>query len=61
MASYKEESERRGSGGMPSLDDLEPGKICGTVIPMSDRARIQMRDTMEVIEYLLNRERVVWA
>jgi hypothetical protein len=28
---------------------------------MSERARTQMRDTMEVMEYLLNRERVVWT
>ena len=59
MASHKEEGERRGPGGIPSLDDLEPGKICGAVIPMSERAR--MRDSIEVIEYLLNRERVVWT
>jgi hypothetical protein len=61
MASHKEESDRRTPGGIPSLDDLEPGKVCGTVLPMSERARTQMRDSMEVIEYLLNRERVVWT
>ena len=60
MASCKEEGERRGPGDIPSLYDLEPGKVCGAVIPMSDRARTQMRDSMEVIEYLLNRERVIW-
>ena len=61
MASHKEEGERRGPGGIPSLEDLEPGKICGAVIPMSEHAQIQMRDSIEVIEYLLNRERVVWT
>jgi hypothetical protein len=61
MASYKEEGEGRGYGGIPSLHDLEPGKVCGTVIPMSDQAQTQMRDMMEVIEYLLNREQVVWT
>ena len=61
MASHKEEGERRGPGGIPSLDDMEPGRIYGAVIPMSDGARIQMRDSMEVIQYLLNRERVVWT
>jgi hypothetical protein len=61
VASHKEEGERRGLGSMPSLHDLEPGKPCGAVLPMSDRARTQMRDSMEVIEYLLNRERVVWT
>ena len=61
MASHKDEGERRRPGGIPSLDDLEPGKVCGTVLPMSDRARTQMRDSMEEIEYLLNRARVVWT
>jgi hypothetical protein len=59
MASLKDEDERRRPGGIPSLHDIEPGKICGAVLPMSERARTQMCDTMEVIEYLLNRERVV--
>jgi hypothetical protein len=62
MASHKEEGERRSQeGGIPSLEDIEPGKVCGAVLPMSERARTQMRDTMEVMEYLLNRERVVWT
>jgi hypothetical protein len=61
VASHKEEGERQGPGGIPSLDHLEPGKICGAVIPMSERAQIQMRDSIEVIDYLLNRERVVWT
>jgi hypothetical protein len=40
---------------------MEPGRIYGAVIPMSEGARTQMRDSMEVIEYLLNQERVVWT
>jgi hypothetical protein len=61
VASYKEQSNSHSSGGIPSLDELEPGKPCGAVLPMSERARTQLRDSMEVIEYLLNRERVVWT
>ena len=61
MASYKQELEKRGPEGIPSLDDIEPGKICGAVIPMSERAQTQMRDSIEVIDYLLNQERVVWS
>ena len=57
VASHKDEGERR----EPALDDMEPGRIYGAVIPMSEGARTQMRDSMEVIEYLLNRERVVWT
>ena len=61
MASHKEEGEGRRYGGIPSLHDIEPGKVCGAVLPMSEQARTQMRDTMEVMEDLLNRERVVWT
>jgi hypothetical protein len=61
VASYREELERRGPDGIPSLDDIEPGKICGAVIPMSERAQTQMRDSIEVIDFLLNQERVVWS
>ena len=61
VASYKQELEKRGPEGIPSLDDIEPGKICGAVIPMSERAQTQMRDSIEVIDYLLNQDRVVWS
>jgi hypothetical protein len=58
MASYRE-CEQRSSGGIPALDDLQPGKPCGAVLPMSASARTQLRERIEVIEYLLYRERVV--
>lgn len=61
VASYRQELERRGADGIPSLDDIEPGKIVGAVIPMSEQAQTQMRDSIEVIDYLLNQERVVWS
>lgn len=61
MASYKQELEGRGPDGIPPLDDIEPGKICGAVIPMSEKAQNQMRNSIEVIDYLLNQERVVWS
>ena len=57
MASYKDES--RQPNGIPALDDLEPSKPCGAVLPLSASARTQLRDRIEVIEYLVNRERVV--
>ena len=61
LASYRQELERRGNDGIPSLDDIEPGKIVGAIIPMSERAQTQMRDSIEVIDYLLNQERVIWS
>ena len=62
MASYRQELERRGPDGIPSLDDVESGKLVGAVLPMmSEKAQIQMRNSIEVIDYLLNQERVVWS
>jgi hypothetical protein len=61
VARYKEEAERPWLAGIPSLRDLEPGKPCGAILPMSQRAQSQLRDSIEVIEYLLIRERVVWT
>ena len=58
MASFRE-GESRQPSDMPALDDLEPGKVCGAVLPMSASARTQLRNRIEVIEYLLHRERVV--
>jgi len=58
MARYKE-CEPRSSDGIPTLDNLQPGKPCGAVLPMSASARTQLRERIEVIEYLLYREQVV--
>ena len=61
VASYRQELEKRGPEGIPSLDDVESGKLVGAVLPMSEKAQIQMRNSIEVIDYLLNQERVVWS
>ncbi len=36
-------------------------KLVGAVLPMSEKAQIQMRNSIEVIDYLLNQERVIWS
>lgn len=41
--------------------DMEAGKLVGAVLPMSEQAQIQMRNSIEVIDYLLNQERVIWS
>jgi hypothetical protein len=61
VASYRQELEKRGPDGIPSLDDVESGRLVGAVLPMSEKAQIQMRNSIEVIDYLLNQERVVWS
>ena len=61
MASYRQGLEKCRPDGIPSLDDVESGKLVGAVLPMSEKAQIQMRNSIEVIDYLLNQERVVWS
>jgi len=61
VASYRQELEKREADGIPSLDDVESGKLVGAVLPMSEKAQIQMRNSIEVIDYLLNQERVIWS
>jgi hypothetical protein len=61
VASYRQELEKRFDNGIPSLEEVEPGKIVGAVLPMSEQAQTQMRESIEVIDYLLNQERVVWS
>ena len=46
MASYRQELEKRGADGIPSLDDVESGKLVGAVLPMSEKAQIQMRNSI---------------
>jgi len=60
VASFREDFDTRSGDGIPSLEDMESGKLVGAVLPMSNKAQVQMRNSIEVIDYLLNRERVVW-
>jgi len=61
VASFRSNLEKLSGEGIPSLMDMESGKLVGAVLPMSEQAQIQMRNSIEVIEYLLNQERVVWS
>lgn len=61
MASYRSELEKRGPDGIPSLEELEPGRPVGAVFPMSERQQDALRDSIELIEYLLNQESVTWS
>lgn len=61
MASFRKDLEKVSDEGIPSLEDMESGKLVGAVLPMSEQAQAQMRNSIEVIDYLLNQERVVWS
>ncbi len=61
MASYHAKNEKVGSKGVPSLEELESGKLVGAIIPMSEQAQGALRDSIEVIDYLMNQEAVTWS
>ena len=61
MASYLPKNEKISSRGVPSLEDLESGKLVGAVLPMSEQAQGALRDSIEVIDYLMNQENVTWS
>lgn len=61
MASYHPKNEKVSPHNVPALEDLESGRLVGAVIPMSEQARVALRDSIEVIEYLLNQDSVTWS
>lgn len=61
MASFRSDLEKFSGEGIPSLEDMESGKLVGAVLPMSEQAQTQMQNSIEVIDYLLNQERVIWS
>ncbi|WP_447977534.1 hypothetical protein [Candidatus Nitrospira bockiana] len=60
MASYRSEFERLEPDGIPSLDDMEVGKPVGAILPMSEDAQIALRDSIELVDFLLNQDTVTW-
>ncbi len=61
MASYNQKNERLGSKVVPSLDELEPGKLVGAILPMSEKAQGALRDSIEIIDFLINQDTVTWS
>lgn len=60
MASFRSEHEMPLNLGIPSLEDLEPGRPVGAILPMSEHAQLAVRDSIELIDYLMNQESVIW-
>lgn len=59
MASFRFDLEKRSTDGIPNLAELESGKLLGAILPMSEQAQLQLRDSIEVIDYLIDRKSVV--
>jgi len=61
LASFRNDLKKLSGGDIPSLENMESGKLVGAVLPMSEQAQTQMRNSIEVIDYLLNQECVIWS
>lgn len=65
MASYRSELEKsRIPEGIPSLEELEEmeaGRPVGAILPMSEDAQNALRDSIELVDYLLNQDQVTWS
>ena len=61
VASFRFDLEKRSTDGIPNLAEVESGKLLGAVLPMSEQAQLQLRDSIEVIDYLMNQEGVIWS
>lgn len=60
MASFRSEYEKSRYEGLPSWEEMEVGKPIGAILPMSEDAQTALRDSIELIDYLLNEEEVTW-
>ncbi|MBM4133635.1 MAG: hypothetical protein FJ245_07695 [Nitrospira sp.] len=60
MAAFRSEYEKPSLQGLPSLEDLEVGRPVGAVLPMSEHAQAELRDSIELIDFLVNQDSVIW-
>ena len=60
MAAFRSENEKAILQSLPALEQMEAGRPIGAVVPMSKKAQGLLRDRIETIEYLLNRDDVTW-
>ena len=61
LASFRKDLEKPPGEGIPSLEEMESGRLIGAILPLSEKAQTEMRNSIEVIDYLLNQERVIWS
>ena len=60
MAAFRSEFERLSPMEVPSLEQMEAGKPVGAILPMSEEAQDDLRDSFELIDFLLHQDEVTW-
>jgi len=59
MAAYRSEHEKSNFEGLP-LEELEVGRPVGAILPMSEHAQGVLRDSIELIDFMMNQDTVTW-
>jgi hypothetical protein len=60
MAAFRSENEKAMLRSLPALEHMESGRPIGAVVPMSEKAQRLMLDRMEMIDFLMHADDVVW-
>jgi hypothetical protein len=60
MAAFKSENEQAILRSLPALEHLESGRPIGAVVPMSEKAQRLVLDRMEMIDFLMHEDDVIW-
>ncbi|WP_447972925.1 hypothetical protein [Nitrospira sp. Kam-Ns4a] len=60
MASFRSEHEQPEPQGLPPLEELEAGRPVGAILSMSEEAQLALRDSIELIDFLMNQDDVTW-
>ena len=60
MAAFRSENEKAILRSLPALEHMESGRPIGAVVPMSEKAQRLVLDRMEMIEFLMHADDVIW-
>ena len=60
MAAFRSDHEKLSPMEFPSLEQMEAGKPIGAILPMSEAAQDDLRDSFELIDFLLHQDEVTW-
>ena len=60
MAAFRSENEKAILRSLPALEHMESGRPIGAVVPMSEKAQRLVLDRMEMIDFLMHEDDVIW-
>jgi hypothetical protein len=60
MAAFRSENEKAILRSLPALEHMEAGRPIGAVVQMSEKAQRLVLDRMEMIDFLMHEDDVIW-